>query len=114
MNQTTRHFTTLDPFKKDTCPSTLAEKKVPNPRPTLIYVSVREFLPDKLQPIGNTLTFCQTQVNLVASATYTATEACHERLYLPLALRKAKTRYTVRCPNSRGGRMYSLFGADTV
>ncbi|MCJ7791569.1 MAG: hypothetical protein MUP49_04065 [Dehalococcoidia bacterium] len=99
MNQTTGHFTTLDPFKEDACPVTLAEEEVLNPRPTLIYVSVQEFLPDKLQPIGNTLPFCQTYVNLVGSTTYTAAEACHEGLYLPYALRKVKTRHTVRRPN---------------
>lgn len=79
------HFTTLGPFKEDACPVTLAEEEVINPRPTLIYVSVQEFLPDKLQPIGNTLPFCQTKIDLVLSATYAATEACCEGFHLPLS-----------------------------
>jgi hypothetical protein len=77
MNSAMGHFTTLDPFKKDACPVTLAEEKVLNARPTLIYVSVHEFLPDKPQPIGNTLPFCQTKIDLVLSATYAAAEACY-------------------------------------
>jgi len=84
MNSATGHFTTLDLFKEDACPVTLSEEEVLNARPTLIYVSVQEFLPDKLQPIGNTLPFCQTKIDLVLSATYTATEACYEGFYLPL------------------------------
>ena len=99
MNQATGHFTILDPFKKDACPITLAEEKVLNPRPALIYVSVQEFIPDKFQPIGNTLSFCQTYVNLIDSTTYTAAEACHGRLYLHYALRQVKTRHAVRRPN---------------
>ncbi len=99
MNQATGHFTTLDPFKEDACPITLAEEKVLNPRPALIYVSVQEFLPNKLQPIGNTPPFCQTQIDLILGATYAATEACYEGLHLPLALGKAKTCHTVRRPN---------------
>jgi len=114
MNSATGHFTTLDPFKEDACPVTLAEEKVLNARPTLIYVSVQEFLPDKLQPIGNTLPFCQTKIDLVLSATYAATEACYEGFYLPLPLNKAKTCHTTRRPNWRRGRMYSLAGADFV
>jgi hypothetical protein len=75
MNSATGHFITLDSFKEDACPITLAEEQVLNARPTLIYVSVQEFLPDKPQPIGNTLPFYHTKINLVLSATYTATEA---------------------------------------
>jgi len=87
MNSATGHFTTLHPFKEDACPVMLAEEKVLNARPALIYVSVQEFLPDKLQPIGNTLPFCQTKIDLVLSATYAATEASYEGFYLHLALR---------------------------
>jgi len=114
MNSATGHFTTLDPFKEDACPVTLAEEKVLNARPTLIYVSVQEFLPDKLQPIGNTLPFCQAKIDLVLSATYAATEACYEGFYLPLSLNKANTGHATRRPNWRRGRMYSLAGADLV
>ena len=114
MNSATGHFTTLDPFKEDACPVTLTEEEVLSARPTLIYVSVQEFLPDKLQPIGNTLPFCQTKINLALSATYAATEACHEGLYLDLALRKVKTRHTARHLNWRRGRMYYLAGAGLV
>ena len=78
MNPATGHFTTLDPFKEDACPVTLAEEEVINPGPTLIYVSVQEFIPGKIQPIGNTLPFCQTKIDLVLSATYAATEASYE------------------------------------
>jgi hypothetical protein len=99
MNSATGYFTTLHPFKEDTCPVMLAEEKVLNTRPALIYVSVQEFFPDKPQPIGNTLPFCQTKIDLVLSATYTATEACYEGVYLHLALRKAKTRHTARRSN---------------
>ena len=87
MNSATGHFTTLHPFKEDACPITLAEEKALNARPTLIYVSVQEFLPNKPQPIGNTLPFCQTKIGLVLSATYAATEACCKGFYLHLALR---------------------------
>ncbi len=114
MNSATGHFTTLDPFKEDTCPVTIAEEGVSNPRPTRIYASVQEFLPDKLQPIGKTLPFCQTKIDLALSATYAATEACYEGFYLPLLLNKAKTCHTARRPNWRRGRMYSLAGADFV
>ncbi len=114
MNSATGHFTTLDPFKEDACPVTLAEEEVLNPRPTLIHLSVQEFLPDKLQPIGNTLPFCQTKIDLVLSATYAATEACCKGFYLPLSLNKAKTCHTTRRLNWRWGRMYSLAGADFV
>ena len=102
MNSATGHFaslTSVQKVRRRSCPVTLAEEKVLDARPTLIYVSVQEFLPDKLQPIGNTLPFCQTKINLALSATYAATEACHEGLYLDLALRKAKTRHTTRRPN---------------
>ncbi len=78
MNSATGHFTTLDPFKEDACPVTLAEEEVLNAKPTLIYVSVQEFLPDKPQPIDNTLPFCQTKIDLVLSATYATTEVCYE------------------------------------
>ena len=114
MDQTTCYVTAMYLFKEDACPVTLAEEKIVNPRPTLIYVSVQELLPDKLQPIGNTLPFCQTQINLVLSATYAATEACYKGLYLPLPLKKAKTCHTGLRPNRRSGRMYSLAGADFV
>ncbi len=114
MNSATGHFTTLDPLKEDACPVTLAEEKVLNAGPTLIYVSVQEFLPDKLQPIGNTLPFCHTKIDLVLSATYTATEACYEGFYLPLSLNKAKICHTTRCLTWRRGRVYSLAGADLV
>jgi hypothetical protein len=114
MNSATGHFTTLDPFKEDACPITLAEEEVLNARPTLIYVSVQEFLPDKPQPIGNTLPFCQTKIDLVLSATYAATEACYEGFYLPLPLNKAKTCHTARRPNWRRDRMYSLAGQYTL
>jgi hypothetical protein len=108
------HFATLDPFKEDACPVTLAEEEVLNPRPTLIYVSVQEFLPDKLQPISNAPPFCQTQIDLVLSATYAATEACYEGFYLPLTLDKVKACHATRRPNWRRGRTYSLTGADFV
>ena len=111
MNSATGHFATLDPFKEDACPVMLAEEEVLNPRPTLIYVSAQEFLPDKTQPIGNTLSFCQIKIDLVLSATYAATEAYYEGFYL---LNKAKTCHTARRPNRRRGRMYSLAGADLV
>ena len=114
MNSATRHSTSIDPFKEDACPVTFAEEEILNPRPTLIYVPVQKFLPDELQPIGNTLPFCQTNIDLVLSATYPATEACFEGFYLPLSLNKAKTCHTVRRPNWRRGRMYSLAGADLV
>ncbi len=112
MNSAPGHFTTLDPFKEDACPVTLAEEEVLNPRPTLIYVSVKEFLPDKLQPTGNTLPFCRTNIDLVLSATYAATEAYCEGFYLPLPFNKANTCHTARRTDWRKGRTYSLAGAD--
>ena len=100
MNSATGHFATLDPFKEDACPVTLAEEKVLNARPTLIYVSVQEFLPAKPQPTGDALPFCQTKIDLVLSATYAATEAYYEGSYcLPLPLNKAKTCHTTRRPD---------------
>ena len=114
MNSATGHFTTLYPFKEDACPIMLAEEEVLNPRPTLVYISLQEFLPDKPQPIGNALSFCQTKIDLVLSATYAATEACYKGFYLPLLLNKAKTCHTTCRPNWRRGRMYSLAGADFV
>jgi len=78
MNSATGHFTTLDIFKEYACPVMLAEEEVLNPRPTLIYVSVQEFVPSKLQPCGNMLPFCQTNIDLVLSATYTTTEKRYE------------------------------------
>ena len=79
---------TLDPLKENAHPVTLTKAKVLNPRLTLIYVPVQEFLPDKLQSIGNTLSFWQTKISLVLSTTYTVTEAYRKGFYLPLALNK--------------------------
>jgi len=114
MNPAAGHFTTLVPFKEDACPVILAEEKVINARPPLIRVSIQEFLPDKLQPVGNTLPLCQTKIDLVLGAAYAATEAWYEGFYWPLPLNKAKTCHTTRRPNWHRGRIYSLAGADFV
>jgi hypothetical protein len=77
MNSATGHLATLDPFKEDACSVTFAQEKVINPGPTVIYVSFQEFLPGKSQPIGNTLPFCQTNINLVLGAAHTTAAAFH-------------------------------------
>jgi hypothetical protein len=96
MNSATGHFTTSDPFKEYACTVTLTEEKIINAGPTLIYVSVQEFPPDKPKPIGNTLSLCQTKIDLVLSATYATTEACYGGFDLLPLLNKAKACHATR------------------
>jgi hypothetical protein len=99
MNPATGNPATLNPFEEDACPVTLAKEEIPNPGPTLIYITVQECLPGNSQLTGNTLTFFQTQIYLVLSTAYATTKASYWGRYSPILFKYFMACHTAHSPN---------------
>jgi hypothetical protein len=114
MNTATGHFASIDMLKEYACSVLFAQKKTLVTGPFYICVFIQEFSPGKPQPVGNTLSFRQADIDLVLGATRAAAQTLHWRLYPPFHTGKAGASHAKCLSNWRRGRVYFLAGAGLV